>query len=260
MNDRSTTIINILLACLLGALMCALLLGTANAATTNEIGKVVLINDAGQTRPAQSIATPAQVTALTEASSNTLASATAIADPAINALAIAQAAFDRTTLYSTNFHVTSTVYVQSIGGVPYDPSNQTIRVYSVALVSTNVVITGTLAQDPLVDPVLDWRQSFNGGAWSNITATVTEVDIPAGVTNAAAAYQFTLPKPHNTQAFFRIVDNSTGASGSGLYWLVFGGIYVDGRKGATTTLTNVVGSVTNTWPVVGGIVVDPVPL
>lgn len=252
--------VDVLLAIILGLLICALMLGTAHAATTNEIGKVVLINDAGQTRPAQSIATPAQVQSATEAASNTLSSATAISEPATNAQAIAQAAFDRTTLYSTNYVVTSTVYVQSIGGVPYDPSNQTIRVHSVAIVSTNVVIVGTMAQDPLVAPVLDWRQSLNGGAWSNITATVTEVDIPAGVTNAAAAYQFTLPKPANTSAFFRIVDNSTGASGSGLYWLVFGGIYVDGRKGATCTLTNIVGSVTNTWPVVGGIVVDPTPL
>jgi hypothetical protein len=226
-------------------------------ATTNEIGKVVLINDAGDTRPAQSIATPGQVTTATSAAAATLTEAQATAALATNAQALASAAYGRTSLYSTNYVVTSTVYVQSIGGVPYDPSNQTIRVYSINIVSTNVVIVGTLAQEPLVTPVLDWRQSLNGGAWTNISATAVEVAVPGGVTNAVTAYQFTLPKPSLTSAFFRIVDNSTGASGSGLYWLVFGGIYVDGQAGMTGALTNNVGAV---YQVRGGIVVNPTPL
>lgn len=230
------------------------------AATTNEVGKAVLINDAGDTRPAQSIATPGQVTTATDAAAATLAEAQALQVTSTNALAIAQGALARTALYSSNYVVTSTVYVQSIGGVPYDPSNQTIRVYSVSIVSTNVIIVGTLAQDPLIDPVLDWRQSLNGGAWSNIAATVTEVAVPEGVTNAVTAYQFVLPKPADTQAFFRVVDNSTGASGSGLYWLVFGGITVDGQRGMYGAITNTFNSVTNTYQIRGGIVVNPVPL
>jgi hypothetical protein len=229
-------------------------------ATTNELGKVVLVNDAGETRPAQSIATPAQVTSATVAASDAAAQAVSVSTLASNAQVTAQEAYNRTALYSTNYVVTSTVYVQSIGGVPYDPSNQTIRVYSVAVVSTNVVIIGTVKQNPLVTPVLDWRQKLNLGAWSNITATVAEVSIPPGVTNAVKAYSFTLPKPSNTSAFFRITDNSTGASGSGLYWLVFGGITVDGKAGMTGILTNVVNSVTNTYTIRGGIVVNPTPL
>lgn len=226
-------------------------------ATTNEIGKVVLINDAGETRPVNSIATPALVASATAAASNTLAAASVVETPATNALTIAQAAYNRTALYSSNYVVTSTVYVQSIGGVPYDPSNQTIRVHSINVVSTNVVIVGTMKQEPLVAPVLDWRQKLNTGAWTNISATVTEVAIPNGVTNAATAYQFTLPKPSLTNAFFRIVDNSTGASGSGLYWLVFGSIFVDGKEGWTGAITNNVGAV---YTVRGGIVVNPNPL
>jgi hypothetical protein len=230
------------------------------AATTNEIGKVVLINDAGATRPAQSIATPAQVNDATTTAETTLTEAQALQATATAAQSTASAALARTSQYSTNFVVTSTVYVQSIGGVPYDASNQTIRIHSVAVASSNVVIVGSVKQVPLVAPVLDWRQSINGGAWSNTSASVSIVDIPEGVTNAVRAYQFTLAKPDNTQAFFRIVDNSTGASGSGLYWLVFGGITVDGRAGATCMLTNVVQSVTNLYQVVGGIVVKPTPM
>jgi hypothetical protein len=226
-------------------------------ATTNELGKVVLINDAGETRPVNSIATPALVAGANANASNTLETVTVITAPASNALTVAQAAYDRTSLYSSNYVVTSTVYVQSIGGVPYDPSNQTMRVHSINIVSTNVVIVGTLSQEPLVTPVLDWRQKLNTGAWTNIAATAVEVAVPAGVTNAVTAYQFTLPKPSLTNAFFRIVDNSTGASGSGLYWLVFGSIFVDGREGWTGAITNNVGAVYN---IRGGIVVNPNPL
>jgi hypothetical protein len=228
--------------------------------TTNEIGKVVLVNDAGATRPANSIATPAQVSSATDAATAAAAQAASLQATASAAQATATAAYGRTALYSTNYVVTSTVYVQSIGGVPYDPSNQTINVYSVAIESTNVIIKATVKQTPLVSPVLDWRQSLNGGAWSNRTATVAEISIPPAITNAAKAYQFTLPKPTNTSAFFRVVDNSTGASGSGLYWLVFGGITVDGKAGITGTITNTVGSVTNLYSIRGGIVVNPSPL
>lgn len=241
----------------IGAGIVALMHMTAKAATTNQMGKVVLINDAGETRPAQSIATPGQVTTATDAAIATLTEAQALQAAAVSAQSTANTALGRTALYSTNYTVTSTVYVQSIGGVPYDPSNQTIRVHSVQIVSTNVEIVATVKQIPLVAPVLDWRQSLNGGAWSNITATVAEVAIPVGVEDAERAYKFTLPMPSNVSAFFRVIDNSTGASGSGLYWLVFGGIYVDGQKGWSGAITNNVGAV---YQVRGGVVVNPNPL
>ena len=230
---------------------------TAKGATTNAVGTVVLIDAAGNTRPAQSIATPGQVESATTTAEATLTEAQALQATASAAQATANTALGRTALYSTNYVVTSTVYVQSIGGVPYDPSNQTIRVHSVQIVSTNVEIVATVKQIPLVVPVLDWRQSLNGGGWSNITATVAEVAIPEGIEDAERAYKFTLPKPSDVSAFFRVVDNSTGASGSGLYWLVFGGIYVDGQKGWTGSITNNTGGVFN---VRGGAVVNPTPL
>jgi hypothetical protein len=101
---------------------------------------------------------------------------------------------------------------------------------------------------------------LTSGAWSNLTASVSVTDIPAGVTNAARAYLFSLARPAGEQAYFRVVDNSTGASGSGLYWLVYGGIYVDGRRGFTGAVTNTVGSVTNCYQIRGGVVVESTPL
>lgn len=230
------------------------------AATTNSLGHVVLIDTAtGDTRPANSIATPVQTESATTAATAAQAASEALAESAAAAAASAAACASRTSLYSSNYVVTSTVYVQSIGGVPYDASNQVITVRSVN-VTSNIQIVATVRQTPLATPILDWRQAINSGAWSNVTATVASTSIPAGVTNAAAAYLFTLPKPSNTSAFFRVVDNSSGASGSGLYWMVFGGIYVDGKAGKYCTLTNVVGSVTNRYLIKGGIVVEPTPL
>lgn len=228
-------------------------------AITNELGHVVLINDAGQTRPANSIATPAQVTDITESSGEVKNTAEALLETATAADTTANGARASAYLYSSNYVVTSTVYVQSIGGVPYDSSNQTINVYAPVLTATNVSIVATVKQTPLTTPVLDWRVSLNGGAWSNIAATVTATDIPAGVTNAAAAYLFTLPRTQ-ASAFYRVVDNSTGASGSGLYWLVYGGIFVDGKRGVYGAITNAVGASTNVYLVKGGIIVEPEPL
>ena len=217
---------------------------------------VVQINgDGTQTVPPNSIATPAQISSAAAESQNTYnAAANAATAAAENAARIA--------LYSTNYVVTSTVYVQSIGGVPYDPSNQTVRVYSLQLTPTEVIIVGTVRQLPLVTPSLDWRAALGTeNAWESISATVQSVSVPAGVTNAVAAYEFTLPRPGaGTSAYFRIVDNSSGASGSGLWWVVFGGIYVDGKKGYTGDITVTVNGQQFTLPYHGGILTEPEPI
>lgn len=218
------------------------------AATTNY---VVQINaDGTQTIPPHTIATPAQVDALGATAGEVHAAATNIEDRAA-------ACVDKVRLYGSNYVVTSTVYVQSIGGVPYDPSNQTIRVHSLTADAENVTILATVAQVPLITPALDWRAALNAGAWSNATATVQEVAVPDGATNAVKAYTFTLPRPDaGGSAFFRVVDNSTGASGSGLWWVVFGGIAVDGKLGRTGIVTNG----TDELRFVGGILVESEPL
>jgi hypothetical protein len=242
---------------IIAILLCA---SAAQAASTNLVGRIVLINDAGATRPANSIATPAQVEAATGSADAARTAAQQAQSTADFAKAVAQAASNRIYLFSSNYVVTSTVYVQSIGGVPYDPSNQVMTVRSVTLSDTSVVVLATCSQVPLTPPALDWRQSLKGGAWSNVAATVAAAQIPGGITNAAAAYTFTVPRPAASTAFFRVKDNSTGASGSGLYWLVFGGIYVDGHRGRYGAITNAVGSTTNVYLLKGGIVVEPNPI
>lgn len=212
--------------------------------------EVVQIADDGVTTiPPNSIATPGQVSNVTVTAEDAYTVAT-------NFSSRAEACVEKLRAYSTNSIVTSTVYVQSIGGVPYDPSNQTIIVRSFFASPTEIEIIGTVRQFPLVTPTLDFRVSLAGGAWSNIAATVVSVDVPDGATDAVAAYKFTLPRPDSGSAFFRIVDNSTGASGSGLWWIVFGGIAVDGKMGANCIVTNG----TDELRFVGGILVEPEPL
>lgn len=220
----------------------------ALAAATNF---VIQINaDGSQTIPPYTVATPAQVTALSNETETVHAAATNIEDRAA-------ACVDKLRLYGSNYVVTSTVYVQSIGGVPYDPSNQTIRVHSLTADSESVTVLATVKQTPLVTPALDWRAALNAGTWSNLTATVQEVAIPDGATDAVKAYTFTLDRPDTDgSAFFRVVDNSSGVSGSGLWWVVFGGIAVDGKLGRTGIVTNG----TDELRFVGGILVEPEPL
>lgn len=232
-------------------LMAALLFAFA-AQADRLIGNAVLIAQDGTTIPSNTVATPTQVEALG-------ADADAVRDDATNIQVRAEACADKVRLYSTNYVVTSTVYVQSIGGVPYDASNQVVRIIAVQPSATNIEITATVRNEPLVSPALDWRAALNAGAWSNVTAAATEIAVPAGVTNAAAAYRFDIPLP-GSNAFFRVVDNSTGVSGSGLWWIVFGGITVDGRRGLSGSVTNVVGIITNVHQFVGGILAEPEPL
>lgn len=224
-----------------------LALSAFSASAAREV--VQIADDGVTTVPAHSIATPGQV-------SNVTVTAEDAYNIATNFSTRASACAGKVRAYSTNFVVTSTVYVQSIGGVPYDPSNQTINVQSFSAGPTEISIVATVKQTPLVPPALDWRVALAGGGWSNIAATVQTTDIPDGVTNAAAAYLITLPRPDTGSAFFRVVDNSVGASGSGLWWFVFGGIAVDGRMGATCVVTN--GAEELLFK--GGILVEPEPI
>lgn len=211
---------------------------------------IVQIDEYGNTIPEHSVATPQQVTILGQKASAASVRAIELAEKAAHCEQVLEA-------LATNLVVTSTVYVQSIGGVRYDESNQTIHIESIAVSPTNVTIVATVAQVPLVQPILDWRTTAGAaGTWTNIAASVAEVAVPAGATNAVAAYKFTLPRPDSKTAFFRVVDNSTGVSGSGLWWIVFGGIVVDGTPGISAVVP--VGD--DQLTIKGGVVVEAVPL
>ena len=217
--------------------------------------EVVQIADDGVTTvPANSIATPAQVTNAKVTAQDAYNTATGLSSRA-------EICVEKLHAYGTNYVVTSTVYVQSIGGVPYDPSNQVVRLLQPVVTATNVEVVVTVRQVPLVTPAIDWRATLGAGsAWSNVTATATQFDVPEGVTNAAAAYLYRLPRLSSSSMFIRAVDNSTGASGSGLWWIVFGGISVDGKPGFTGDIIVTVDGQQITLPYHGGILSEPEPL
>lgn len=204
-----------------------------------ETRYVVQISEDGtETIPPQSIATPHQVQQAQSAAAGVLQSAT-------NLHTRVEALEEQCARLGTNLVITSTCYVKSIGGVAYNPDLQYIRLTDITMDGDDVQITGLVTQVPLTPPALDWRVNLgaDAGGWQAIPATVDEITMPAQAPvppdkmQWRKAYRFTLPRPDaGSGAFFRVVDNSSGASGSGLYWVVFGGIVVDGQVGKTVTI------------------------
>lgn len=201
---------------------------------------VVQVDDQGNTIPPNTMATPQQISKVTDRAMEL----EQVYDGLHTRMVQCTTAL---TLLSTNRIVTSTVYVQSIGGIPHDPSKQTIKITSMEVTDDNIEIIAEVEQQPLIPLVLDWRLQLLNGQWTEIPASITPMPQPNPP--AVAAYKFTLPKQPQLTGFYRIVDNSTGVSGSGLYWLVFGCIVVDGKRGFTGTID------THRW--VGGILVEP---
>ena len=199
-----------------------------------ETRYVVQINEDGtETIPPKSIATPHQV-------QQAEGRATSILEAATNLQSRVSALEEQCARLGTNLVVTSTCYIKSIGGVAYNPDLQHIRIISLELIEDNLEIVGIVTQVPLAPPVLDWRAKLDkSDDWTNVAATVDEIAMPGGLPEPPKdmawrkAYRFRLPRPDMSSAFFRVIDNSSGASGSGLYWVVFGAIVVEGRVGRT---------------------------
>lgn len=235
----------------LTAFICGLVCAVcANAAVTNW---VVQVDDAGNTLPPNTIATPRQVDTLDGKAGDVHTASTNLTERTASCV-------ERVRTYSTNYVVTSTVYVQSIGGVAYNPSNQTIIIRNIRQEGETIKIQATVKQTPLQVPQLDWRMILTGGEWAKYTAAVQEIAIQPEWTDTAKAYEFSLSKPSGDagrSAFFRVVDNSSGASGSGLWWVVFGGICVDGKMGYSGAVEVDGGTVTIFK---GGVLVEPTPL
>ena len=133
---------------------------------------IVQINDKGETIPPNSVATPVQVQELGDKTASLRSTATTLREQAELCLTKVKA-------YATNTIVTSTCYAQSIGGVPYNPDLQTIKIRAIDVKGGNVVITGTLAVVPLIPPVLDWRYKSHEGDWDKLAVDAVEVPVQA---------------------------------------------------------------------------------
>ncbi len=212
----------------------AIMLAATCLADTRYV--VQISEDGTETIPPRSIATPHQVQQAEGRAASSLQVATDL-ESRVNTLE------EQCARLGTNLVVTSTCYVKSIGGVAYNPDLQFIRVVDFKVDGDDLEIIGVVTQNPLTPPTLDWRIKLSkDDLWGNIVATVDEVALPANLPDPPKdmtwrrAYRFRLPKPDGNSAFFRVIDNSSGASGSGLYWVIFSGVVVDGRVGVTTVL------------------------
>lgn len=241
----------------------------ASAATTNVIGAIVQVAEDGSTIPPNTIATPQQVESTINLASNAREIAQGAAESASHCRTEVTAIDQRITLYSTNYLIKSVAYCEGVGGQSFDASNQVLRIYyGPILTATSVVIRGVVKINPLgsVVPPLDFRTTLDHTAtWTN-TATyrATEISKPAEYATYAKAYEYTIARPASGSLFIRMVDRSSGISGSGYYWLVFGDIVVSRNgqffKGITSVETNIVAGVTNIIRHVSGLRVHPDPL
>lgn len=242
---EKNSLIDAIVLLTVGFIMVALMLGTAHAATTNKL-LGVMINDAGETRPAQSIATPGQVQAVSDAALTAYDVSVNAQEIAVAAKAIADACRAKTVLYGSNYMWSSRAYCEGVGAVNFDPSNQVMQITWFTVGETNIIVRGVALQSPLVGaPVLDFRATMGtSGVWTNLaTYSVTEIAVPAAYSGYAKAYEYNIAKPAGTSIFVRMRDSSSGMSGSGWVWLVYGDIIVnkDGKyyRGKTGLESNI---------------------
>lgn len=230
---------------------------------------LVLVDvNTGATYPSNSVATPQQIASISESAGEVASSATNIQSATSSLLSTAQNLSARMSLYSTNYVVKSVCWVEGVGSVNFDASNQILRITGFTTTATSLVVYAVAKLTPLGNsiPALEWRSVLgSSGSWSNLnTYSSSEIEKPAGYESFAKAYRYELVKPAGSSAFFRLVDNSTGISGSGWYWLVYGDIIVnqDGLyyRGRSTVTTNIVANVTNIVRLVSGLDVELEPL
>jgi len=241
----------------------------ASAATTNDLGAIIQIANDGSTIPANTIATPAQVQQAQDDASSASDAATQAAAKAALCLDTVTQLKGRVNLYSTNYLVKSVAYCEGVGGVSFDPSNQLIRIYYFNVAATSMLIRGVAKITPLGSqiPKLEFRASLaTSHVWTNLTTyTSSEISVPVQYADDyEKAYEYNVARPGGTSIFARMVDASSGISGSGWYWLVYGDIIIARGgtyyKGRTALDTNIVDGVTNVIRYASGLNVELEPL
>ena len=249
-------------------LLALALLAACFARADRLIGSAVMQAADGSTIPSNSVATPAQVEALSNDTAAASASALTLEQQASELADEAEALAGRVQLFSSNYVVKSVCWVEGVGAVNFDPSNQVLRITGFSVGTTTLVINAVAKVAPLGNavPALEWRAALGvSGSWTNLsTAGAIEIDLPAGYETYAKAWSYEIAKPAGASVFIRVVDNSTGISGSGWYWLVYGDIIVnqDGfyYRGRNAVTTNICDNVTNVTRLVSGLDVELEPL
>lgn len=229
-------------------LLLSLCVLSVSAASTNRLGYVVM-SDGTKAYPSNSVATPAQVNAISVELAPLADSAAADHTLATNADVLARAAYDDVRFISSPNIVSSTAYIQSVGAQASAGTNQIIRIHSLrpdGSPVTNLYLVATFDKLQTVSPAVDFRYVFTQGGtntvWASATTAVcswpTLISDPT-VTNSTYIYSFNVPVPGVASCFFRVLSHDDGGSGSGYYFLVYNFITVNGRNGLTADIEGV---------------------
>jgi len=225
-----------------------LAIATAQPAAANPPpGSAIVMVDDTTAYPSNSIATPSALQLITNELTPLVAQASLAWTTSSAAHALAAEAYDSIRFINADNIVESTAYITSIGSQSSAGTNQLIKVYSMRLDGspvTNIHLVATFDKFQSISPAVDWRSSLtaDGGStdWTVITNVVcswpTTVSAPGALT--PFIYSFDVPAPSGTTAMFRILSMDDGGGGTGLYFLFYNFISVNGRIGWTGTLVD----------------------
>lgn len=240
-----------------------LIMITAAAIGNPAPGASIVMVDDTKAYPSNSIATPTDLQLIR----NELTPLTTEAAQAFNASVlahdIATAAYDSIRFIGSSNIVTSTAYITSIGSQASAGTNQVIRTHSMRLDGspvTNIHLVATFDKMQTISPAIDWRSSLSADGSSTPWAVITNATCSWPVTVSAPGvdtpfvYAFDIPAPGSRTAMFRILSLDDGGGGSGLFFLFYNRLDVNGRTGWTGTITDNHGTVIE---IQGGIAATP---
>jgi hypothetical protein len=232
---------------------------TASAATAPLPGTAIVMVDDTTAYPSNSIATPSALQLIrSELTPLDTEAAIAFTNGAA-AFDQASAAYDSIRFIDASNIVESTAYITSVGAQSSAGTNQVIKIYSMTAQGspvTNLHLIATFDKLQTVSPAVDWRASLTSSGGSADWAVITNVTCswPTTITGTGAdtpfVYSFDVPAPSPTTAMFRILSMDDGGSGTGLYFLIYNFVSVNGRVGWTGTIEDNDGT---TIDIVGGI-------
>ncbi|MDD2241145.1 MAG: hypothetical protein PHI93_10900 [Kiritimatiellae bacterium] len=226
-------------------------------------GAAIVMVDDERAYPSNSIALPSHLQQLQQQLTPLYSQAVNAWQQSGAALDIAQQAYDSIRFIDASNIVSSTAYITSIGSQQSAGTNQLIKIYSMRLDGdpiTNIHLIATFDKLQTVSPAVDWRSSLtaNGSStgWAAITNVTcswpTTVSLPGADT--PFIYSFDVPAPSPAKAMFRILSMDDGGGGTGLYFLFYNFISVNGRVGWTGTLVDNNGTQIE---IKGGIAAEP---
>lgn len=240
-----------------------LIMITAAAFGNPAPGVSIVMVDDSKAYPSNSIATPSDLQLIRNELTPLALQAAQALQTSTGAYSIAASAYNSIKFIGTSNIVTSTAYITSIGAQASAGTSQVIRVHSMQIQGspvTNIHLVATFDKLQTISPTVDWRSTLSAGGSSTDWAIVTGVTcswpsiVSAPGADTPFAYSFDVPAPSPTTAMFRILSLDDGGGGSGLFFLFYNRLDVDGRTGWTGTIVDNHG---HSIEIKGGIAANP---